>query len=128
MRFEFEASEDIVGAKLLINWSAEFDEVFGPSGDAKYVITVNGKAVDYPPTDLYADAENFASPGPFTLTELGTVNLAKGTNIIEMRPDNNITHGAISSMGPVIDYIKFDYGASGKISWKPIYDNLDGKN
>lgn len=127
LRFEIEATEDIPNAILSINWSAEFDNVFSPNTDAKYIIAVNGKAVEYPDTPLFCDPENFASPGPFVLTELGSVNLVKGTNVIEMRPDNDISKAAIPSMGPVIDYIKFDYTSSSKLSWKPIYDNLDGK-
>ena len=41
--------------------------------------------------------------------------------------DNNIVNGAMTAMGPVVDYIKFDYSGNDKLSWKPVYDNIDGK-
>ena len=127
LRFEIEASEDISGAKFFINWSTEFDMSFGPNDEAIYEITLNGTPIDYPLTHLVADSEAFASPGPFQLTELATVDLKKGTNVITLSPDNDVVVGAITAVGPVTDYIKFEYGGGGKLSWKPIYDNLDGK-
>ncbi|MDY6391518.1 MAG: InlB B-repeat-containing protein [Bacilli bacterium] len=141
IRFEIDAAEDITGAELSINWSTEFDAfddgtpiVFTPSSsdpskEAVYEITVNGKAVNYEPTQLVCDHSPgaFAAHGPFTKTVLGTVNLKKGTNIIELSPNNSVVVGAITAIGPVVDYIEFDYSGSDKLSWKPVYDNLDGK-
>ena len=139
IRFEIEASEDISGAKFLINWSSEFDETYGPvsqkDGDdylvVGYEIRVNGKAINYPETSLICavdgNGQPVVEPGPFSLTELGTVDLVKGTNVIELQPNNDRVHGTMTATAPVTDYIKFEYAGSGALSWKPIYDNINSK-
>ncbi|MCR5490530.1 MAG: InlB B-repeat-containing protein [Bacilli bacterium] len=130
IRFQITSSEAVSGAKLSVNWSSEFDAEFAPTGDCAYEITVNGSAVSYPSTFLAGGRDDNGNPnvtpGPFVLTELGSINIKEGVNVIEMSPNNSQGSGTMQALAPVIDYLKID-GATGKLSWSPFYDNIDGK-
>jgi len=132
LEFKFEASEDISSAVLSINWSSEFDEEFGPDeSSTTYVIEVNGTAVNYDPVFLESNrnegGQPVIEPGPFLLCDLGTVSLNQGSNTVRMHPNNSVVHGTMTATAPVIDYISFTYEGTGKISWKPVYLNIEGK-
>ncbi len=130
IRFVINSTADVSGAKLSVNWSTEFDAEFAPTGECAYEITVNGSAVNYPATYLFGGRDDNGNPnvtpGPFVTTELGTIDIKEGANVIEMSPNNTMGTGTMQALAPVIDLIKVD-GASGKLSWSPVYDNIDGK-
>ncbi|MCR5078970.1 MAG: InlB B-repeat-containing protein [Bacilli bacterium] len=129
IRFEITASEAVSG-KLSVNWSSEFDAEFAPTGEYAYEITLNGSALSYPATYLMGGRDDNGvpnvTPGPFQLTELANISLKSGVNIIELSPNNNKGSGTMQALAPVIDYLKID-GATNKLSWTPIYDNINGK-
>ena len=125
LEFKIEASEDINGATLKANWGSEFDLTFAPTGENAYIVEVNGVSINYAP--VLVTAGGFASSGAFVMHTLGSINLKKGTNVIKMYPDNDHpVGGTMQSAAPVTDCIKIE-GANGKISWKPIYDNINNK-
>ncbi len=125
MRFEITAEEEISGASLIANWATERDLTFGPDGENAYVVTVNGTPVNYTPIAMQS---NNGAMGTFKEYVLSSgITLRKGINVIIMYPDNDNGTGTMQCSAPITDYIRFSYTGSGKLSWRPIYDNLNGR-
>lgn len=127
LTFEIEATEAISNASLIVNWACERDGLtFGPTGDCAYAVKVNGTAINYTPIAIPSGGNN--SLGSFKEYTLSTsVSLNKGLNTITMQPENDNALMTMQSAAPLTDYIRIDYGSTGKLSWSPIYDNINGK-
>lgn len=126
LTFTIEASEEISNASLIANWATERDVTFGPTGDSAYAVKVNGSDVNYSPITITSGGNN--SIGSFQEYTLSTtVHLNKGTNTITMQPMNSNALMTMQAYAPITDYIRISYGSTGKLSWRPVYDNINGK-
>lgn len=123
--FEITATETITGASLIVNWATERNLTFGPTGTNAYVVTVNGTPVNYTPVALQSYG---SAPGAFTRITLATnITLTAGLNTVVMQPNNSNGVGTMECSAPITDYIEFSYSSSDRLSWSPVYDNLNNR-
>ena len=120
LEFVVYAEEAVSGAKLFIQMSSEMGNVtLTPSGFGVY--TYAGKTTDGAKTTV-----NYGSVrvdggdmlyAPFKEYQFGTINLAKGWNVIQLAVHDNDYRGPSITGGPGIDYIRIDTSVS--IKWVP---------
>lgn len=133
--YNIEATEDLNNVKLYANWACELANgglTFGPTGDNAYQISINNIPLNYTPATVGGPDEGAGQykSGFKEYLLSTTVSLKKGSNTIILEPKNAngaVMGGTIKAVAPMTDYIRFDYGSTGKLSWSPVYDNLDGK-
>ena len=88
----------------------------GSSGDNSTLIKVNGTSIDY----------SLSLTMTFAEYTIGTVSLKQGSNTIEIivNNDNKVLGGTYRAVSFNTDYLKLE-GATGSLSWSPVYDNLE---
>ncbi len=86
------------------------------SGDNSTLIKVNGTSIDY----------SLSLTMTFAEYTIGTVSLKQGSNTIEIivNNDNKVLGGTYRAVSFNTDYLKLE-GATGSLSWSPVYDNLE---
>lgn len=130
LEFKINSDKAVSGATLYANLAMEIfgGITIGPEGDRKVAVYVNGTAVNYTPINFGGTSgmvdQNWMSP--FTEYQLGNVNLVAGENIIRIVVENNTPlGGTMSATSFITDYIRIDTHGGSKLSWSPIYDNVN---
>lgn len=130
LEFKINSDKAVSGATLFANLAMEIfgGITIGPSGDNKVAIYVNGKAVNYSPISFGGTPgsveQNWVSA--FVEYNLGNVDLVAGENIIRIVVENNSPlGGTMAATSFITDYIRLDTHGEAKLSWSPIYDNVD---
>lgn len=122
LRFEITSSEETT-ATLIGSFAKESDliDVIGSTGDSSNLILVNGESVNYSPLRL---TQKFAE---YTLAN---IKLKEGLNVIEIFVNNNNTVMGVTyrAVGFMTDYLRLTNYGTAKLSWSPIYDNLEAVN
>jgi len=125
LEFVIYAEEAVSGAKLYIQMSSEMGNVnLTPSGFGVY--TYAGKdttgtktTVNYGSVRVNGGEQKYVN---FQEYQFGTVNLAKGWNVIQLAVHTNDYRGAGITGGPGIDYIRIETASS--LKWVPCTYNL----
>lgn len=130
--FEIYASETINNVSLVVNWASEIVNggiTVGPTGENAYTVSVNGTALNYSPVNITGPNEGGQQYKcgfkEYTLSATFTLNQGKNTIVFETANDNKAMGGTTNAVAPMTDYIRLSYAGSGKLSWHPVYDNLD---
>lgn len=86
-------------------------------GSMSYKVMINGVALNY--------GSFTVEPDHFKDFTLGKIHLNAGQNVIELIVNNETLYGGTAqAAAPVVDCIKIN-GATGDLTWKPEYENLD---
>ena len=125
LEFVVYAEEAVSNAKLFIQMSSEMGTVtLTPSSFGVY--TYAGKTTDGAKTTVnYGSVRingNDMTYAPFAEYQFGTVNLAKGWNVIQLAVHENDYRGAGVTGGPGVDYIRIETSVS--VKWVPCSYNF----